>query len=506
MNTSPLNIFDKYCDEKTLSQIVDYSTVGEMWQHSVACYPNNVAIDGAQKATFAELDKLVAQFRTVLVQNGVTKGDRVGLLMPNCLDFAKAFLAATTLGAVAVLLPAHLDEMTVFGCSMKFGLKALVYFEPFAAKLGLLQQRNPACKLVAATQTSTEVTPAVQVEGTHPATVLFTGGTTGRSKGALLSHRALMRGTKNGCYGYKDVFEQRYILALPLTHVFGLVRNLLTSFYTGSAIYFCQNNKDLFRDVAMFKPTIMVLVPALAEMALNLSKQFGRNMWGDSMKTIICGAATVAPYLVKEYATLGINLLPGYGMTETANLVSGNAEALANPESVGFIYPGMEWKVVDGELWLRGINMMDGYVGDEEENQKSYCDGWFMTGDLVKIDEKGFLYITGRKKEVIVLPTGENVSPAEVENEFYTIDEIQDCLVYEQIFEDGTWQLVLEVLPRPAVVAKYPQDQVEAILKEKIAQVNAKLPSFEKINKVIIRTTDFVRSPSMKIVRGQNKQ
>ena len=83
---------------------------------------------------------------------------------------------------------------------------------------------------------------------------------------------------------------------------------------------------------------------------------------------------------------------------------------------------------------------------------------------------------------------------------------MQDCLVYEQIFEDGTWQLVLEVLPRPAVVAKYPQDQVEAILKEKIAQVNAKLPSFEKINKVIIRTTDFVRSPSMKIVRGQNKQ
>ena len=506
MNTSPSTIFDKYTDEQTLAKIVDYGTVGQMWQHSVETYANNIAIDGAQKATFAELDQQVALFRTVLVENGVGKGDKVGLLMPNCLDFAKAFLAATTLGAVAVLLPAHLDEMTVFGCSMKFGLKALVYFEPFASKLGLLQQRNPACKTIVSTQSATQPTPAADVDTNAPATVLFTGGTTGRSKGALLSHRALMRGTKNGCYGYKEVFEQRYILVLPLTHVFGLVRNLLTSLYTGSTIYFCQNNKDLFRDVAMFRPTIMVLVPALAEMALNLSKQFGRNMWGESMKTIICGAATVAPYLVKEYATLGIALLPGYGMTETANLVSGNAEALANPDSVGFIYPGMEWKVVEGELWLKGVNMMEGYVGDDEENANSYCDGWFKTGDLARVDEKGFLYITGRKKEIIVLPTGENVSPAEIENEFYAIDEIQDCLVYEQTYEDGTWQLVLEVLPRPAVVAQYDKDKVEEILKEKIATVNAKLPSFEKINKVVIRTTDFVRSPSMKIVRGQNKQ
>jgi len=506
MNTSPVDIFDKYTDAETLSKIVDYSTVGEMWAHSVATYPNNVAIDGAQRATFAQLDQMAAHFRTVLVQNGVQQGDRVGILMPNCLDFVKAFLAVTTLGAVAVLLPAHLDEATIFGCSMKFGLKALVYFEAFAPKLGLLANRNPACKQIAGTQSADVPTPCTQLEGTHPAAVLFTGGTTGRSKGALLSHQALMRGTKNGCYGIKDVFEQRYVLVLPLTHVFGLVRNLLTCLYTGSTLYLCQNNKDLFRDVAIFKPSIMILVPALAEMALNLSKQFGRNMWGDSMKTIICGAATVAPYLVKEYASFGITLLPGYGMTETANLVSGNAEASTNPESVGFVYPGMEWRVVDGELWLKGPNMMDGYVGDEEENKLSYCDGWFKTGDLVRFDDKGFLYITGRKKEVIVLPTGENVSPAEVENHFYAIDEVQDCLVYEQIYDDGTWSLVLEVLPRPAVVAKYPQEQVEAILKQKIAEVNAKLPSFEKINKVIVRTTDFVRSPSMKIVRGQNKQ
>ena len=97
----------------------------------------------------------------------------------------------------------------------------------------------------------------------------------------------------------------------------------------------------------------MVLVPALAEMAINLSKQFKKNMLGSDLKTVICGAATVSPYLVEEYDKIGVALLPGYGLTESANLVSGNPEAKSKPSSVGLIYDGMEYKVVDGELWLQ---------------------------------------------------------------------------------------------------------------------------------------------------------
>ena len=98
----------------------------------------------------------------------------------------------------------------------------------------------------------------------------------GKNKGALLSNQAVMRGVKNGCYGTYDVFGLKYLLVLPLTHVFGLIRNLLTSLYTGSTLFICKNNKDMFRDIAMFQPNILVLVPALAEMALNLSKQFNK--------------------------------------------------------------------------------------------------------------------------------------------------------------------------------------------------------------------------------------
>ncbi len=493
-------IFKKYTDEETFAKIVDYPNVTDMWEHSVATFGNSVAIVDGESYTYTKLDEDVAAFRTVLKDNDVAPGSLIGILCPNSYGFVKAFLAASTFGAPAVLMPIHLDAMTIFGIASKFGMKAIVYDTSMEDKVAILKEKNPAVALIPSSATADEKTPAIPVPSEALAAILFTGGTTGKSKGAKLSHRALMAGTKNGCYGIKDIFNQRYLLVLPLTHVFGLIRNLMTSLYTGSTLYICKNNKDMFRDVAIFKPTIMVLVPALAEMALNLSTQFGKNMWGPDLKTIICGAAPVAPYLVREYDKIGVALLPGYGLTESANLVSGNPEALAKPESVGIIYGGMEYKIVDGELWLKGVNMMDGYV-TPEDNENAYADSYFKTGDLVRVDEDGYLYITGRIKEIIVLSSGENVSPAELEVKFCGIDVVQDCLVYGT--EDGK-SLILEVLPRTTKVKELGISDVYSYIKAEVDKINETLPSFERINKLIIRDTDFIRTPAMKIARNLN--
>ena len=494
--------FKKYTDDITFSKIIDHKNVTEMWNHSVREYPDNVAIVDGSEYTYSDLDNQISGFRTVFCNNGVQPGSLIAILCPNSVGFVKAFLAAATFGLPAVLLPAHLDAATIFGISYKFGLKAIVYDDSLADKLAEVRVKLPNVALISSSEESGELTPAISVPSETPCVFIFTGGTTGKSKAARLSHKAILAGTKNGCYGIREIFEQRYLLVLPLTHVFGLVRNLMTSLYTGSSMFICRNNKDMFRDIAMFKPTILVLVPALAEMAVNLSRQFGRNMLGEDMKTIICGAAPVAPYLVKEYDKLGIALLPGYGLTESANLVSGNPEALRKPESVGLIYDGMDYKVVDGELWLKGINMMDGYA-TAEDNAMAYEDGYFKTGDLVRIDEEGYLYITGRIKEIIVLSTGENVSPAELEVKFYSLDVVQDCLVYD-INENGQEQLVLEVLPRMSSVKALGIDDLQSYLKAEVARINETLPAFERINKVVIRDTDFVRTPAMKIARNLN--
>ncbi len=497
------NVFAKYTDKDTFSKIVDYSCITEMWEHSVKKYSSNIAIVDGIEYTYAALNDMVKRFRGVLDDNGVKKGDIVGIFMPNSVDFVKAFLAVTTIGAPAVLLPPHLDSMTLFGCCIKFGIKAIVYGEAVEESLALVREKNKNVSLINCKKTSEKQLAAVYSEPSQICTVIFTGGTTGRSKGAKLSHRAVMAGVKNGCYGLCSVFEQRYFLVLPLTHVFGLIRNLLTAFYTGSSLFICRNNKDMFRDIALYKPTIIVLVPALAEMALNLSKQFGRNMLGADLKYIICGAAAVAPYLVKEYSQFGINLLPGYGLTESANLVSGNPEAMRKPDSVGLMYPGMDYKIVDGELWLKGVNMMDGYVGDEENKVAYSDDGYFKTGDLVRIDDEGFLYITGRIKEIIVLSTGENISPAELESRFYAVNEIQDCMVYSAI-ENGREVLAIEIYPRMTAVKSNNIENIESYMKGIVEEINKSLPQFQRISKVVIRDTDFVRSPSMKIVRSKN--
>jgi long-chain acyl-CoA synthetase len=469
-----------------------------MWAHSVATSPETAAIvDSGRSYTYAELDAEVASFRAALRDQGITPGSLVGILCPNSFEFVKAFLACATYGVPTVLMPAHLDEKTVYGMSMMFGMKAVIYHESLADKVSIIKQAG-STTLIPAEATAADTLPAIPVPTDALCTILFTGGTTGKSKGAKLSHRAVMAGTKNGCYGIKTIFGERYMLVLPLTHVFGLIRTLLTCLYTGSTLFICRNNKDMFRDAAVFKPTIMILVPALAEMALGLSKQFGRNMLGSELRTIICGAAPVPPYLVREYHEMGIALLPGYGLTESANLVSGNPEALRKPESVGLIYDGMDYKLVNGELWLKGVNMMDGYVGGE--NETAYEDGWFKTGDLARVDEDGYLYITGRTKEIIVLQSGENVSPAELEVKFYGIDAVQDCLVYDRT-ENGAQILVLEVLPRMSTVKAMNITDPAAHIREEVRKINETLPPFERIQKVILRDTDFPRTPAMKIDR-----
>lgn len=499
MKTMSKEVFSKYTEPETFEKIREYPSVSAMWAHCIEEYAELQAVcDNGNEYSFAQTEKAVAGFRTVLCGVHKDESKRIGIYSANSFDLVKAFLAITTLGYTAVILPAQLDAGTVFGCCMKYNIGTLVYQPELEANTAVAAQRCPALSLVRADASSEELTSLRECGADVPCVVMFTGGTTGRSKGALLSNGAVMQGVVNGCYGYHDVFNQKYMLVLPLSHVFGLIRNLLTSLYTGSSIFICRNNKDVFRDIAVFRPTIWVVVPALAEMALTLSKKFGRNMLGADMKYIICGAAAVSPYLVEEYRSFGITLFPGYGLTETANLVSGNPESFSKPDSVGIMYPNQEYRVENGELWLKGSNMLECYVGEEEE---AYTDGWFRTGDLVRFDEEGFLYITGRIKEIIVLSNGENVSPAEVEAKFNTLPFVQDSQVFEDVTESGTHILALEIVPRATELGKLQLEDPGAYMMSELEKVNAQLPGFERVNRIVIRDSDFARTPSMKIAR-----
>lgn len=501
MKSFDLSYFSKFTDPETFEALKWYKNVPDMWERC-ASYGDRVAVrDKETVKTFAELDGDVARYRGYLAAEGITKGDRVGLLAPNSADFVKAFLAVTTLGAVCAVLPVQLDEMTVFGVSMKFGLKAVITPAEFSGKTSAAAAKKPGFKAldIGGEGDKTDACGAVMPD--DDCVIMFTGGTTGRSKGALLTHRNVIAGTVYGCLDLPDVMYQSYILCLPLSHVFGLIRNMMCSLYTGSTLCICRNNKDLFTDIAVYRPTVLVAVPALVEMALSLSRLFRKNMLG-SVKTIIAGAAWVPPYLIKEMKELGVEVYPGYGLTESSNLVSGNPFNHEKPESVGILYPFQEIRLEDGEIQLKGINIFKEYVGDPEETKNAFTeDGWFKTGDLGRLDEDGCLYITGRIKEIIVLSNGENVSPAEVEKHYDNIVYIQDCQLFEDAEGDGPHFLHLEVVPRKTEIASMDRETAAKTILDAINEVTKTLPTYERPTKVTIRTEDFERTPAMKIKR-----
>ena len=498
--------FKKYTTEEEFAKIVDLKSVPELLAHLKNNYLGLDAI-GKRDDTVAKYDDLLDDINKVTVylnEKGIKKGSNIGILFDNSYEFAVFSLGVMAYGAIAVLLPVQLDEKIVFGCSKKYVLNGLFYLSALKAKTALL---NPN-ELMLADETilNCKVNKSFisnEVCENDPACIIMTGGTTGKSKGAVLSHTALMCGMINGCYGISGFMNATYYSMMPLTHVFGFIRNLLTSLYTGSLIYFNHDRMKMFDDMKKYAPTILVIVPALAEIFLNLAKAYGLGFLGGKVKHIICGAAPVSPYLVLGFNNLGVNFCPGYGLTEFANMVSGNPHGTVNPDSVGMLFPDQEAKIVDGELLLRGRNMLLSYYNEPEENKNAFVDGWFKTGDLARFDEDKNLYIIGRSKDVIILANGENVSPAYIETKINELDFIQDSLVTEDKNELGAQILKAEVVLRAAVanrLNKTPEELAKFVTDE-VLKVNDKLLDYERRSKVVIRDKDFDRSPAMKIIR-----
>ena len=455
--------------------------------------------DLENKYNYRQFCKRIARRRAYLNSLGLQKGDIVAIFDKNSIAAVELFLAITSNGQTALILPASLPAPAVVGCCAKFRIKALFVRD----EMKPLSEGAP-CPVYSTGSIADSEAPAVEVDKEDPAAIFFTGGTTGAPKGAILPHRALMRGAYNGCFAPgKQLGCHRYVCLLPLNHVFGLIRSTLSAFYTGAEWYAAEDMKTAVGSLHAIKPTILVLVPGLCEILLSLAQVHGPRFLGGQLKTIISGAANVPPKLMKEFDTIGISLLAGYGMTEAANLTSGNKDVRERPTSVGKIYPEQEAKIVDGELWIKGDNLFLGYYGEPEKTAEAFsADGWLKTGDLARFDEDGYLYIVGRIKNIIILDNGENISPEEIEEPFYKYAQVRDCLVSE-VEKEGRKVIGIEILPRPEAVEGKSPEEIEAFFSAMVDEVNAIMPSTHRIASVTIRKEDFKRTGSLKVARNQ---
>ena len=493
------NYFENLLPREELERLPYFPTMGEFVNWFTREYAASPAIsDQTNTITYQELGHRVARRRAYIESLGLPKGAHIAILDRNSQDAIELFLAVTSAGYVAMNFPSMLPEMAVVGSCMKFDIAAIFVREEFMPLTAKLQ----GVKVCPASALADTEAPAATIDPDSPAAIFFTGGTTGQPKGAVLSHRALMRGNHNAIYKPGHVIGvHRYIALLPLSHVFGLIAGTMGCFYTGNLIFTCEDMKATIGKLPALKPTLLVIVPGICDILSGLVKMYGPQFLGGELRMIISGAANVPPRLVDIFTKLGVEFCFGYGLTETANLTSANANAIEKPTSIGKIYPGQETKLVDGELWVRGDNLFSGYYKDPERTAEALTeDGWLRTGDLCHFDEEGFLYINGRIKNLIVLPSGENVSPESLEEPFYADPCVRDAMVKEDEFH-GQQVIAVEILPLMPAFDGKPWEEVEAYMNKLVARINETLPSTHRIVKVTVRTEDFKRTGSMKVAR-----
>lgn len=471
-------------------------TVCGLMEYATEKFSDYPAIsDGKTSYTYRELSERVAARRGQLKALGYKFGDRIAIYAPNTMDVMELYLAVVTSGCVSVMFSTHFDKAALALLCKKFEVSGIFYDEALEENVEALEVTKRSTKFE-----EYEPCGMADVGKDTLCSICLTSGTTGIPKGAMLNHGAIMRGAFNASYLPDGALHQSCIAILPLAHIYGLIYSFLGRIYTGGTVYECRDVREALGMIPVLKPNLLVLVPGIAEILAKFAKIKGKAFYG-SIKEIVIGGAPVPPRLIKDLYAVGLTAFSGYGLTESAGPLIANKHIMEIPDSVGMVYPEQQAKTVDGELRIKGDCIMTGYYGDEENTKEAFDgDGWFRTGDLAHIDEDGNVFITGRIKNLIILPNGENVSPEELEELVYKNKYVKDCLVKADEM-NGKEVIAVEILPYEPSVQGMTDDEVESLFKNVIKEINYSLPSFKQISKITVRKEDFKRNATMKIAR-----
>lgn len=329
---------------------------------------------------------------------------------------------------------------------------------------------------------------------------------------------------------------------LPYHHTYEAVAGILVALHKHSCICINDSLKNVLKNLQLFKPDYIYLVPAFTEVfykniwnnaektgkdktlkkiipisnhlrtiGIDLRKKFFQSIheaFGGNLREIICGGAPIRPEVGKFFNDIGITLLNGYGITECSPLVSVNRMKFNDSTTVGVILPCCEVKLEnindegDGEICVKGDIVMKGYYKEQEKTDKVLKDGWFNTEDYGSVNEKGQLIINGRKKNLIVLDNGKNVYPEEIENYILSIPYVKEVIVKSKKNKNGQEvSLTAEVFLDQEKIQEMELDNIKETLKKDIAQSCQELPTFKKVTDIEIRDTEFEKTTTNKIKR-----
>lgn len=498
---------------ETLKDIVKYGAdnYGEQ-----AAYRYKVKKEIEEK-TYNELYKDSMAISRMVEAFGL-KGKHVALIGTTTYQWISSYFGVTNSGSVAVPIDAQLPADAICELLNRADVEMLIFDEirkdvaaaakescPQIQKIVSMQAEEDAegilswKKLVAEHQGEydTEINPD------QLCTILFTSGTTGKSKGVMLSHRNLSDNAT--CLDMKIPVGTVTMTLLPINHVYCLTMDIVKGIYIGVTSCINDSIMHVQKNLKLFQPELVLLVPLVIESIYNKLKAAGnlipkkmiaKQAFGGNLKTIVSGGAYLNPDYVEKFAEYGITILQGYGMTECSPVISTNLVWDNRKGSVGKLLPNCEGKIVDEEIWVKGSSVMMGYYKMPEETAETLEDGWLKTGDLGYIDEDNFVYITGRKKNLIILANGENVSPEEIENEISKADLVKEIIVREK-----EKVIQAEIFPDYEYAKKKHIRDIQAALQEILDTYNKTAPVYKRVLDLVVRETEFEKNTSKKIKR-----
>ena len=528
--------------------------------------------------TYNQVRRDVRGLGTALIGLGL-KGSHIGIIGANCYEWAESYFAVT--GGVGVVVPLdkelsqeELETLCIMGdikavicCQDKYydtfkrikeagktGLKYVIGVNKEAhedEKKELLSWNLLRAEGIAAVEAGDRSFLDARVRASDMVSVLFTSGTTGVSKGVMLSHRNLCTDILIAQTYLEVTPEDIFFSVLPIHHTYECTCTMLEGCFMGASMAFCRGLKYITKDMQAVRPTFLLAVPLIYEKFYNtiqktlrkqkrdklvntlfainnVTSKIGINVakpiadkimaqFGGRIDMFIAGGARVDPKVLAFFRSMGIPCLQGYGLTETSPMVALNPDQwkYMRNDSAGKLFQFTECKIIDkdedgnGEICFRGPQVMMGYYKNPEATQASMEDGWFHTGDIGYLDDDNYIYITGRKKNVIIAANGKNVFPEELEEKIGRSPYVEECMVWaDETSEDRMLRGIYVTLKpdrenvREALGDKADDEgAVLALISSEIDRLNATWPDWKRIKHIVIKKGEFNKTTGMKIRR-----
>ncbi len=513
-----------------MNTVTDIKTLQHLILKSAKCYGDKVFMKEKsgkddKETTFNELLLNCRKIMTFLNEKSNADNIHAAVIGTTCAAYLTAYFGTVCGGNIIIPLDAQMSCEDVIDHLQRSDSQVFFFDKRYVPMLPAIKASCPMIHTYICLQETDcddiftmnnilgSYAPAETLPDIDPsscAAILYTSGTTGKSKGVMLSHSNLVDNTM--CQENESTPEDVLLTVLPIHHVYCFTCDILLSLRYGTTVCVNDSMMHIAQNLKKYQPTIVLLVPMIAETIYKKIQAaaaatpdvpvaaIARVVFGPNLKGIYSGGAYLNPDLANAYVSMGIPIAQGYGMTECSPRISTGVWENNCKGDVGVIVNGCSVKIVDGEIWVKSPSVMMGYYKNPEATAEALTeDGWLKTGDLGFVDERNRVHITGRKKNLIILSNGENVSPEELENKFSGLDWLSEILVYA---EEG--MICAEIFPNPE--CQLSREETCKLFREQVDKINKTVSGAKAIRRLRIRDVDFDKTTSKKIKRDQSSQ